>query len=136
MDDALYMQLLHKPWVRGADGPAAFDCWGLVRHVYRVYRGVELDKVTPDRYDTRALGATFFGNPAFRQWARVDTPKHLDLVTMSRISKIDMHHCGLWMFNDNGSVFHCAERIGVLRSSMQELKMNGWQNLKFWRFIE
>lgn len=36
------------PWVAGADGPHAFDCWGLVRHVQREHYGRELPRLAID----------------------------------------------------------------------------------------
>ena len=34
-----------KPWVDRADGPDAFDCWGLVVDSYRRIDGVEIEPV-------------------------------------------------------------------------------------------
>jgi len=33
---------IHRPWQLGAEGPAAYDCWGLVRAVQREHFGREL----------------------------------------------------------------------------------------------
>ena len=44
---------LGKPWRNGADGPDAFDCYGLVRAVYRDRCGVEMPVVSADA--TRVL---------------------------------------------------------------------------------
>ena len=39
---------LGKPWRNGADGPDAFDCYGLVRAVYRDRYGIEMPVVSAD----------------------------------------------------------------------------------------
>ena len=44
---------LGKPWRNGADGPDAFDCYGLVRAVYRDRYGIEMPVVSADA--TRVL---------------------------------------------------------------------------------
>lgn len=37
-----------KPYRRGADGPDAFDCWGLVRAYFRETHAIEFDPLTID----------------------------------------------------------------------------------------
>lgn len=45
-----------KPYRRGADGPDAFDCWGLVRAYYRECRAIELEPLVIDGDPDEASG--------------------------------------------------------------------------------
>jgi cell wall-associated NlpC family hydrolase len=40
--------LIGKPWQAGQDGPHAFDCRGLVRHVYRTRLGRDVTALAPE----------------------------------------------------------------------------------------
>lgn len=43
------LALLGKPWRAGANGPDAFDCWGLVRYVFAEQKGIHFPEVNePD----------------------------------------------------------------------------------------
>ena len=44
-----------KPYRRGADGPDAFDCWGLVRAYFREIHSIEFEPLTiADKVDESA----------------------------------------------------------------------------------
>lgn len=47
------------PWQSGGNGPESYDCWGLVRAVYRDIAGIELPLVDVDAHDPRAVLAAF-----------------------------------------------------------------------------
>lgn len=40
--------LVGRPWAPGADGPESFDCWGLVRYVFRHRHGIVMPAVAVD----------------------------------------------------------------------------------------
>ena len=64
-----------KPWVDRAEGPAAFDCWGLVVDSFRRIDGVEIEPVAG--YDTGApidqAGPT---EQSSGRWIEVQGPQH------------------------------------------------------------
>lgn len=45
---------LGLPWAPGAEGPQAFDCWGLARHVQRVHYGRPLPQLRVAALRTQA----------------------------------------------------------------------------------
>jgi cell wall-associated NlpC family hydrolase len=40
--------LVGRPWAPGAEGPDSFDCWGLVRYVFRARHGIVMPAVAID----------------------------------------------------------------------------------------
>jgi len=96
--------LIGRPYVHGARGPEAFDCWGVCAEVYR-RRGVEL----PD-YEVRHLNhaqtlALIMGNvDDHAEW--IDEPDDWAFVFDERSGHIGLH----W----RGSVMHAARGLGVV----------------------
>ena len=72
----------------------------------------------------RALDGT---HPAFLMWPLIsegDLPREGDCVQMSHSRR--PHHIGVWVDVDGGGVLHCVEGLGVVFSTRQSLRLNGW----------
>lgn len=72
------------PWAPGADGPDAFDCWGLAREVQLTRHGRELPRLAiASPCDVPEQWATLRGLVQRSGWRRVsDTPREGDLLLM------------------------------------------------------
>lgn len=121
------------PWESGAQGPEAFDCWALVRHVQQRHYGRELPIIAVDADDMAAVAATFSGHPERARWAHVETPQDGDCVLTRKGRDID--HVGVWLDVDAGRVLHAIRGSGVVATSLQALRRMGWQP-EFYRFKE
>lgn len=119
---------LGKPWRIGADGPDAFDCWGLVRAVLRTRAGVELQPIV--FADVRELITAFSAHPEHAAWRRVGEPRELDAVLMSQARH--PIHVGLWVDADGGRVLHACRPAVVVQDAIA-LKAQGYKIHGFYR---
>jgi cell wall-associated NlpC family hydrolase len=128
--------LLGKPWQVGAEGPDAFDCWGLCRHVYRTILGVELPpsphviKSTDPGPVTRAITKTL-ANGSF---VEIEKPTPFCLVAMS--AHRAFHHVGLYLPVDGGRVLHARDGCNVVLQSAHGLRFSGISRKAFYEFTE
>jgi len=125
-------QYLGLPWRAGAQGPQAFDCWGLVRHVHRVRYGRDLPAVAVNAAHQGAVRAEFAHTPIMALWRPVPVPAEGDAVVMFKGAAAD--HVGLWLAADGGRVLHAAQGAGVVASSVQALRRLGWGRLQYMRY--
>lgn len=123
-------QYIGLPWRRGATGPQAFDCWGLVVQVQATRFNVAMPSIAALPGTLREVAAAIAEH---RQgWSQVDTPKEGDVVLMSR-TRIPMH-IGVWIIaNGHGGVLHCSELAGVTFNRAQALRAQGWGHVTYWR---
>ena len=100
-----------KPWAPGADGPCAFNCWGLVRDVFRTQRAVDLPIVETGSAD-QVLAANV---SAIKQAAAVSgfrpvhgdlSPREFDVVVFDGAGELHV-----------GVVVRANRRLNVLHSS-------------------
>ena len=128
-DISFCLGLIGKPWVSGAAGPDAFDCWGLLRYAYAERRGVIL---TP--YDGVAacgqLGLSRQAETELPRWQQIATPEHFCGVALSKGRRIN--HVGLWLDDGGGGVLHCNEASGVVFQGINSLRMSGINNFTFY----
>ena len=120
-----------RPWVNGAQGPEAFDCWGLVRFVLREQRGIALPVVDVDAGQLRQVARIFTSGENYAGWQQVEQPNELDGVLMSHAKH--PHHVGIWIDADGGQVLHCIEGAGVVAMNRLHLRLAGWNIISFWR---
>jgi cell wall-associated NlpC family hydrolase len=133
--------LIGKPWREGADGPEAFDCRGLVRHVWLTRRGLEVPALE------RGLGAAqVLDAAAAHGWQCVGqgpnaAARELDIVTMNGRDGL---HVGVMVRADlQLGVLHSVgardERSGreegavIFTPRLGELAMLGFGHIKIWR---
>lgn len=128
--------LIGRPYQRGAHGPEAFDCWGLVRHVFDRVHGIAMPAIAVGQLNDASLENV----AAIKQAAAVsgwlpssDTqPAEHDIVLMS---SLEGRHVGV-IVSVSGSLFllHCIERVGVCVQSLLDLQRMGFHGFTFWRF--
>ncbi len=123
------LQYLGAPWVSGESGPAAYDCYGLVRAVYRDVRGVELPVVDVTQAEPLRL------RHAMQQQAGrwLDSPFPVDMGVVLLSHGKHPHHVGLWAAVDGGRVVHAVEGAGVIAQTPQALALAGWRILGYYR---
>lgn len=121
--------LLGKPWKRGAHGPDAYDCWGLVWEVQRRY-GVGLPMVE-DPPNTLMGVAKLFRDTNIRDLlTEVDHPVDGCIVEMSHSSR--PYHVGVYLDVDRGGIIHSIGKLGVQFDRMPNLKAAGWNNFTYY----
>ena len=117
---------LGRPWVLGATGPESYDCWGLVRDVFRARCGVEIAAAGFESEAPRTLIEGIKGYPAWAQWREVETPAELDAVLMAQ-SRHPVH-VGLWIGNAlSGLVLHTTKSGGVVVQGRASLAAVGFR---------
>lgn len=115
-----------KPYERGAQGPDAYNCWGLVRVVFRDRLGVDLPMVElhdPQREVLRL---------ALKHFEPLPGPEDMAGVMMTLPD--GRTHVGIWL-GDEGRLLHCIEGDsgGVVTSLPQQLAMMGYGHREFYR---
>lgn len=123
--------LLGKPWVSGARGPEAFDCWGLLFDVYQKTLGITLPAY-PNVDANNSLRVAQFIRKGRETWLPLAQPEHLCAVGISSGKFIT--HVGLWLDTDDGGVLHSASGRGVTFQSRASLAFNGFSSLTFFRY--
>lgn len=134
-------QYVGLPWGNGAQGPEAYDCWALVRHVQRVHYGRELPIINVDADDHEAVGAAFAMHPERARWQRVYPPQDGDCVLTHQGAQVD--HVGVYLEIHCGDaldalpelrVLHALRGSGVVCTALPVLKRLGWHPVEFYRF--
>lgn len=129
--DAYCLSLLGKPWVSGARGPEAFDCWGLLVAVYAACKGVTLP-CYPGIEEVGAVSVARMLENGIQAWRPLGEPENLCGVGLSAGKHI--HHVGLWLDLDGGGVLHCASGRGVTFQNPASLRNNGLSCLTFYAY--
>jgi len=136
-------ELIGKPWRAGADGPDAFDCRGLVRHVWRTRCGMDVPPLAPEiRDDAAAIirAAIDHGWQVVGRGLAVRAHE-FDIVLMS---SLDGPHVGVMVRADGRlGLLHCVGGIagGVERGEViwsRDLQMvpgMGYGRFEFWRRV-
>ena len=124
--------LIGLPWVVGAAGPDAFDCWGLFVTVQRQCFGRDLPQNPVDATNLRAVLDAFKGHPERQRWQLVNQPTEGDAVLMGQ-SRYPVH-IGVWLDIDGGGVLHAVRHAGVAFQTLAALDAHGWRIEGFYRF--
>lgn len=128
-------EVQRKPWVLGARGPDAFDCYGLYYFVQRTFFGREVPKfgwanLPPGKpKEAGAVFAKYLG-----RWKPVEKPFEGCGVALSKFSRI-IHHCGVWTEADKGLVVHSSRSTaGVVCQTLRELRQEGYKRIEFFEY--
>jgi hypothetical protein len=124
--------LIGLPWVAGARGPEAYDCWGLFLAVQRQHFGRDLPEIPVDALNLRAVLDAFTAHPERQRWQSVSAAEEGDAVLM-RQSRYPVH-IGVWMDIDGGGVLHAVRHAGVVFQSLAALNAHGWRIEGHYRF--
>ena len=117
------LPFIGAPWISGESGPAGYDCYGLVRAVYRDVQGIVLPVVDVTQAEPLRLRHTLQSEAA-AAWDEVQQPADLDVLMLSYGE--NPHHIGLWAEVDGGRVVHALEGAGVVAQSRSALAGDGW----------
>jgi cell wall-associated NlpC family hydrolase len=105
--------LIGKPYVKGARGPDAFDCWGVCVEVYR-----RLGVILPDYragHLTHAQAAALMANTARDRTDPLPKPELWCFVFDDRIG-----HMGLFV---HARILHCARGLGVVLQRFEQFAL-------------
>lgn len=121
-----------KPYVSGASGPHAFDCWGLLRHVYLNRYGIELP-LLPGIADASALAISREIDLAtHHEWEETQSPEDGYAVGMSQ--RIKFHHVGLVIrANGRQMILHALDHFSVIAEPVQRLRLRGFKRIGYFR---
>lgn len=119
------------PWANHAQGPDAFDCWGFVRHVYAVERGIDLPLLDIDADQPLAVRHAIRDEKAASRWIPThrDNLVDFDVVLLSQARHPD--HIGVSV---EGAVLHCVRGAGVVFQSFPSLAIGGWNVVACYRW--
>ena len=102
-------RLIGKPYLHGADGPDAFDCWGLVRHVTKHHFGVDMPAIeVGETINERAI------RNATKGWQQVSDRAEGNIVLMRSAIKL---HCGIIVA---GGVLHAVSGARVVHEKFDD----------------
>lgn len=126
--------LVGRKYALGGRGPDAFDCWGLLMHVFRDQRGIDLPDWNRGAVTRREVimarqdaGAAFHGGDIA---SVVEHPEDWDVALVERPA--GLWHAGLVIGH---GVLHASSGHGVVfepRGRFQD--SNGLKYVRFWRW--
>lgn len=112
------------PFVDGGRGPAAYDCWGLVRAVYAARLGVDLPSYGEISARDLVRVARAMRGGQDDGWRAVDDPSELDVVLMRPTSGGDItSHVGVFLAG--GQVLHTEPATGSLIMPVNHMYLSG-----------
>ena len=120
-----------KPWVPGAQGPDAFNCWGLVRWIQRLHFSRQMPEIPVDENDVAAITGGMRTMIKRIGWRRVPTPRDGDIAVMR--SATDPLHVGVWLDADGGGILHSVRGVGVIFTGLGIMQLCGWLQVEFYR---
>lgn len=108
-----YLGLPYKHLGRDFDG---FDCWGLIKYIYKDI-GIELFDINTD-YDKLwgSKGKNYFMENYYKDWIKVREPRFLDIVGLYNNSNV-INHAGIML--DRTRFIH-SRRGGVVINNIYD----------------
>jgi len=127
-------ELIGLPWVAGAYGPDAYDCWGLFVTVQREHFGRHLPRVDVDATNLRSVVRAFNRHPELENWVPVPQPELGDGVLISR--KRLANHVGVWVEIDGQpGLLHSAQAHGVVFQAEGTFDQNSNRIVGYFRHV-
>ena len=117
-----------KPWVAGASGPEAFDCWGLVRHWYLKRFNKKLPDFAAEAVDYIQIARKFHYEEQNPDWTELPHPVKDCVVAMGKSKQVT--HAGVYI--GGKLVLHCsgdAKRCVI--QSLEQIQRQ-WSVLKYY----
>jgi NlpC/P60 family len=137
--------LIGRPYANGADGPDAFDCYGLVRHVRTIcYDDPSLPEIDREKHAkpdatniarelARHLIRISQGGP--QAWQATGKPTDGDIVVMGNIDGRD-YHMGVYVrLCRSYAVIHTEEGSGVIIDDVPSLPLKGFHRITYYRRV-
>lgn len=117
--------LIGLPWKRAANGPNAFDCWGLSQIVQLKVFNRQLPDIKIATEDVRDVIKEVATTSARKSWKKIDGPVHGAIVEMT--SGRYPYHIGVYLDIDGGGILHCHNPSGVCFDRIASLEAAGWR---------
>jgi len=121
-----------KPWSSGAQGPEAFDCYGLVRAVLRECCGIDAPMVQFDASSPADCLRAVATSREASVWREIDTQPPYSVVLLGHGCR--PHHVGI--VAPDGRILHSIEGAGVLLQPLVNLRVSGWRLLATYEWAE
>lgn len=107
--------IIGKPYKNNGRGPNSFDCFGVVRYIYKNILDIELPEYTDydEKWYDNSNVLTEQLNRFSRLWFPVKIPEKWDVLTFSHgAPKGITNHCSVYL--GDGKMIHCYERSPVV----------------------
>lgn len=124
-------QYIGRPYKRAAEGPDAYDCWGLARAVWLERLGLQMPQVNVGENNNVQAMRVIAGSLG---WARVDGPaRPYDALIMQAYGG---RHIAVAIEAGNRIVYlHADERAGVeIIRTLGMFSEFGYKNIEVWRY--
>jgi cell wall-associated NlpC family hydrolase len=125
--------LIGLPWKSGANGPDAYDCWGIAQAVQGRLFLRQLPDIRINAEDVRTVMREIATTKARMSWTRADGPTHGRLVEMS--SGRHPYHVGVYLDVDGGGILHSQNPAGVCFDRIATLQAAGWRRFTYNEWI-
>ena len=113
---------LGRPWVA-----AGFNCFELVREVYRNELGIHIPPAGVDATLPHVIAHAFQSHPLRASFKKIEVPINLSVVAMRDRHSQCESHCGIFIdVSGVPSVLHNSRGVGVLLEPLTRL---AWRNL-------
>ena len=124
-------ELIGRPYKRGGDGPDAYDCWGMVRHVFRVHHGIEMPPVAVA--DDSADNVAAIKRAAVASgWRPAEGEPQADDIVLMR--GIDGRHVGVMVAADGAlGLLHAVDGAGVCFQALRDVAASGFSSFEAWQ---
>lgn len=120
-----------KLYEKGACGPDAFDCWGLFWRIMADDFDIILPEMRGITLATALEQCETIKEGIQADWTKAARPEEGFAVAMSQRQAI--HHIGVWTEAYRGRIIHAYEGMGVVASSIGEMKIRGFKVIDFYR---
>ena len=109
LQEACMLDLIGKPFKDGGRGPDSYDCWGLVREVFRRF-GVELPDYNVGAFECEQIGQQIMKEMrTLARWQRLKKPE-VPCVVVIKNDPVWANHCGVYI--GDGKFIHTLQKIG------------------------
>lgn len=136
--EALVESLVGKPYREGADGPDAFDCYGLVRFAMGATGLIalpEINRPQGERPCGEAIGRALAGHPELGAWRKVGEPEDWDVAVMANVQERRRHiglcvrlKATLWVIHAQDAPVN-----RVILDDLPSLQIKGFNHVEFYR---
>jgi len=107
------------------------DCWGLASLIYLRELNTKLDIYSDIKWhESDRIAKQINDEKNENKWLKVENPIDFDLVVLSK--KQGANHLGIYI--DGGYILHTSRKIKSQAVKINDLKLNGWQTIDFYRY--
>lgn len=136
--EALVESLVGKPYRSGANGPDAFDCYGVPFFLYRLCGRTRLPEINRQLDQSpcgEAIGRALSDHPEIGRWTRVQDPEDWDIAVMANVAE-RRRHIGLCArLKGQFWVVHAQDAPvnRVVLDDLPSLDAKGFKRIEFYR---